>query len=160
MTTAIDTNILVALWAGTPMIAATVQETLHRERERGPLLIAAPVYAELIAAPQWTVSVVDQLLQTMQVSVDWHIDEAMWRIAGAAYRSYAERRRAQRGDAGPRRILADFVIGAHAERLGTTLLTSAHRLYRAALPNLRLALIEEPHPSPPSTPEDRGTRGR
>lgn len=92
MTTAIDTNVLVALWAGTPTIAAAVQQSLLRASERGPLLVAAPVYAELIAAPQWTGARIDQLLATMQVGVDWSIDEAMWRMAGAAYRDYADRR--------------------------------------------------------------------
>jgi predicted nucleic acid-binding protein len=123
MTTAIDTNVLVALWAGTPAVATMVQQTLSRASERGPLLVAAPVHAELIAAPQWTANVVDQLLGTMQVSVDWNIDEAMWRIAGLAYRGYAE-------------------------RLGAILLTSDQRLYRSAFSNLRLEILEESAPSP------------
>jgi hypothetical protein len=76
MTTAIDTNVLVALWAGTPTVAATVRQALRDARERGLLLIAAPVYAELLAAPQWTIAMVDQLLHTMHVNVDWQIDEA------------------------------------------------------------------------------------
>ncbi|MFN8540748.1 MAG: PIN domain-containing protein [Thermomicrobiales bacterium] len=156
MTTAIDTNVLVALWAGTPAIATAVQQSLRRARERGPLLVAAPVFAELIAAPQWTMARVEQLLGTMQLAVDWQINEAMWRLAGAAYRDYADRRRAQRGDLGPRGILADFVIGAHAACSGSTLLTSDQRLYRTAFPNLHLELIEEP----PTTPEDQDTRGR
>lgn len=49
---------------------------------------------------------------------------------------YAERRRAQPPDPGPRRILADFLIGAHALQIGSTLLTLDMRTYRAAFPAL------------------------
>ncbi|MCL5258254.1 MAG: hypothetical protein M1314_00655 [Firmicutes bacterium] len=40
-------------------------------------------------------------------------------------------------DGAPRRIIADFVIGAHASRVGT-LVTSDAAFYRRAFPSLRV----------------------
>ena len=43
--------------------------------------------------------------------------------------------------AGPRRNLADFLIGAHALRRGYRLLTLSTRIYRSAFPRLTLVSI-------------------
>lgn len=67
------------------------------------------------------------------IAVDWNLNEATWRAAGRAFQQYVARRRSQR-DSGPRRILADFLIGAHALHRGFRLLTLDDRLYRAAFP--------------------------
>jgi predicted nucleic acid-binding protein len=48
---------------------------------------------------------------------------------------------AQQRDTGPRRILADFLIGAHACERGYRLLTLDDRLYRAAFPDLALVRV-------------------
>jgi predicted nucleic acid-binding protein len=69
--------------------------------------------------------------------VDWDLAEAAWRLAGRAFQGYAARRRRQR-EIGPRRILADFVIGAYAAQHGYSLLTLDEGLYRAAFPALRI----------------------
>jgi predicted nucleic acid-binding protein len=71
------------------------------------------------------------------ILVDWELDEAVWRMAGLAFKAYAARRR-KHGDKGPRRILADFLIGAHAVRRKAPLLTLDDRLYRSVFPNLTL----------------------
>jgi len=68
--------------------------------------------------------------------------EDVWREAARAYKEYAERRRAQPDDHGPRRILADFVVGAHALLLASALLTFDRRLYRAAFPGLEVLVPE------------------
>ena len=44
-------------------------------------------------------------------------------------------------DSGARRILADFLIGAHAHTRGYRLLTLDERLYKAAFPTLRLETV-------------------
>jgi predicted nucleic acid-binding protein len=72
--------------------------------------------------------------------IDWNLDEAVWRSAGRAFRSYAERRRKQR-DSGTRRILADFLLGAHAAVRGYRLLTLDERLYRTAFPGLTVETL-------------------
>jgi hypothetical protein len=57
-----------------------------------------------------------------------------------AFQAYAARRR-RHGEAGSRRILADFVIGAHALQNGFRLLTLDDRIYRAAFPTLKIASL-------------------
>jgi hypothetical protein len=58
----------------------------------------------------------------------------------SAFHAYAARRR-RHGEAGPRRILADFVIGAHAPQNGYRLLTLDDRIHRAAFPTLKIASL-------------------
>lgn len=135
MTTAIDTNVIVALWENEPQVSEWAQASLDRSLEHGALVIAAPVFAELMAAPGRNERFVDAFFRRTGISIDWTLDEKVWRIAGTAFQHYATRRRSH-GEPGPRRILPDFLIGAHAFRHGYTLLTTDKRLYRAAFPGL------------------------
>lgn len=139
MTTAIDSNVFVALWNSDDVMNAAARSGLDSALERGGLVIAAPVFAELLASPMRDEAFVDTFFKDTGISVDWELDESIWRAAGGAYRTYADRRRKHR-DAGPRRILADFLIGAHALRNGFPLLTLDDGIYRAAFP--RLAIIK------------------
>ncbi len=102
--------------------------------------MAAPVFSELIAAPGRTEALVSTLLEENGIVIDWNLNEPIWRSAGRAFQAYAERRRQQR-DHGTRRILADFLIGAHAEIRGYRLLSLDERLYRAAFPTLKIEAI-------------------
>jgi hypothetical protein len=80
---------------------------------RGSLVVSAPLFVELMAAPGRTETFVNSFLRETGIVVDWELDEAVWCHAGRAFQRYAERRRKQ-GESGSRRILADFLIGAHA----------------------------------------------
>lgn len=134
----VDTNVLVALLGGTAGEAAAARRSLSRARGRGAIVVSAPVYAELAAAPGRGAAAVDEFLERTRIEVDWVLDEGTWRMAAAAFGAYAERRRSG-GETGPRRILADFVIGAHASRYASVLLTLDEGLYRAAFPDLNVA---------------------
>ena len=68
------------------------------------------------------------------------LTRSMWRSAGLAFGGYAQRR-AQPGDLGPRHILADFPISAHASELGVRLLTSNGCVYKAAFPELAVIVL-------------------
>ena len=72
------------------------------------------------------------------IRIDWTQGEHVWRTAGRAFQRYASRKK-QGG--GPRRILADFLIGAHAVEGGHCLLTLDNHLYRAAFPALALVRL-------------------
>ena len=133
--TAIDTNVLVYLWDGDERVNAPAREALDRAYARGALVITGVVYAELLAAPGRDHAFVDRFLNDTGITVDWVLDEPIWRLAAEAFRAYALRRRRQ-DDPGPRRILADFLIGAHASLRASTLLTGDDRFYRAMLPSL------------------------
>ena len=52
MTTAVDTNVVIALWDKDPALNAAAQNALEAAFNRGTLVAAAPVFAQLIAAPR------------------------------------------------------------------------------------------------------------
>jgi predicted nucleic acid-binding protein len=83
---------------------------------------------------------VERFLQETAIDVDWHLSRQVWESAALAFRAYAECRRTQAGDLGPRRILADFIIGAHALHRVSSLLTFDQRIYCAAFPTLNVVV--------------------
>ncbi|HTE90317.1 MAG TPA: type II toxin-antitoxin system VapC family toxin [Terriglobales bacterium] len=140
MTTAIDTNVVIALWDKDATLSRAAETALETAFARGNLVVAGPVFAELIAAPGRTEKFVSSFLDETGIGVDWDLGESVWRSAGRAFQSYAERRRKQH-DSGARRILADFLIGAHAHIRSYRLLTLDERLYGAAFPTLTIETI-------------------
>ena len=140
MTTAVDTNVIVALWDQDEAVNLAAQSALDAALRRGHLVIPAPVFAELLACPGRSEAFMDAFLKDTGISVDWNLDEAIWRTAGLAFQNYADRRRKQR-DFGPRRILADFLIGAYALEKRCHLLTLDDRLYRVSFPGLTITKV-------------------
>lgn len=140
MTTAIDANVIISLWDRDRKVSSASLRALEIAFLRGGLVIAAPVFAELLAAPGRTEVFLKRFLQETSIVIDWDLGEEVWRTAARAFQAYAERRRKQR-DSGTRRILADFLIGAHAQVHGFRFLTCDERLYRAAFPNLKIETI-------------------
>jgi predicted nucleic acid-binding protein len=136
MRTAIDTNIISALWTGEPS-AEKVTAILALSSDLGGLTIAAPAYAELLAYPGATPGFVDSFLDSTRAVIDFRLDEAIWREAGLRFAKYAARRRLRRGGA-PRRLLADFIIGAHALLRADRLLTLDLPLYARDFPELKI----------------------
>jgi hypothetical protein len=135
MSTAIDSNVLIALWNEDDTLNTQARSALDAALARGSLVVAAPVFAELLAAPSRSEAFLDSFCKETGIAVDWNLNEATWRAAARAFQQYVARRRNQR-DSGARRILADFLIGAHALHNGFRLLTLDDRLYRAAFPRL------------------------
>lgn len=135
MTTAVDTNVFVALWDADPATHTSALESLDDAFRRGNLIISAPVFAELIAAPGRNDRFVSKFFDEVGIAVDWHLSESIWRAAGEAFKGYTERR-GKGPDSGARRIFADFVIGAHAAVNNYRLLTLDKRIYQAAFPRL------------------------
>jgi len=140
VTTAIDTNVIVALWDDDPAFSMAAEAALEAAFRRGSLVVAAPVFAELIAPPGRTEGFVSSFLEENGIAIDWDLIEPVWRSAGRAFQAYAERRRKQR-DHGTRRLLADFLIGAHAHVRGYRLLSLDEGLYRAAFPTLKIEVV-------------------
>jgi predicted nucleic acid-binding protein len=133
--TAIDTNVLVALWDKDDRFSLDAQVALDRSLALGPLVIAAPVYAELLAKPLRTQRMLDEFFSDAEIRVDWEISERVWRLAGEASQAYGVRRLASKGGEA-RRIVADFVIGAHALANGHSLLTFDRGFYERNFPGL------------------------
>ena len=140
MITALDSNILVSLWNEDDSLNLAAKSAMRTALEQGRLIVAAPVFAELLASPSKDEAFIDEFLAATGISVDWNLNEAVWRTAGLAYQAYAVRRRKHR-DPGPRRILADFLIGAHALSNTFPLITLDDRFYRAAFPRLTIVSV-------------------
>jgi predicted nucleic acid-binding protein len=140
MTTAIDSNVLIALWNEDDSLNTQARTALDAALVRGSLVIAAPVFAELLAAPGRSEEFLNAFCRATGITIEWELPEAVWRAAGRAFQQYVSRRKKQR-DVGPRRILADFLIGAHAAQNGYRLLTLDDRLYKAAFPQLAISRI-------------------
>jgi predicted nucleic acid-binding protein len=134
--TAIDSNVLSALWSKEPAHTG-MKELLFRASQLGGLLICAPVYAELLAYPGASKSFVDGFLDDTHITVDFELSKDIWIVAGKTFAAYAERRRKAKAGQ-PKRLLVDFVVGAHAQAVAERLLTLDAERYRSAFSKLRL----------------------
>jgi predicted nucleic acid-binding protein len=134
--TAIDTNAISALWSVEPLVAE-ISALLADAHRSGGLIVAAPVYAELLAHPSVTPHRVDEFLASTGVAIDFRMNEDVWRMAGHRFAKYAARRRGARAGQ-PRRLIADFVIGAHALLLADRLLTLDVSIYAREFPELKI----------------------
>ena len=135
MTSSIDSNVFAALWDNDHPGNVVAVKMLDHALKQGKLVVTAPVYSELMAGPLGDEGKMDRFFSDTGVSIEWKIEENIWREAGRAYRDYS-RRRDRSGGGHPRRILADFIIGAHALVRDYTLLTWNRRDYAAAFPKL------------------------
>lgn len=103
-------------------------ELLGASHNKGGLVICGAVYAELLAHPKATPRFVDNFLQQTSVTVDFDTDEHIWRDAARAYARYAQ----------SKRLLVDFVVGAHAMHRADRLLTLDASRYTQDFPKLAL----------------------
>lgn len=147
MRTAVDTNVFSAMLSGDPDSAPQARAALESARLEGALAVSPAVYAELVAGR--TMEAVDDFFFDKGVEVDWEMDRELWRTAGSRHGAYARDRRRRRGGSAPRRILADFLIGAHALHLTRALLTADTRIYSTYFPELEIVV-------PPGSPADTG----
>ena len=140
MTTVIDTNVWIALWDTDQQLNSAAQRALDSAQAPGALVVTGAVYAELLALPGRTEKMLDEFFDATGVRVEWQSGEQVWRLAGRAFQGYVGRRSAKKTEL-PRRILADFLIGAHAAAYNYRLLTLDQRLYRASFPKLEIATL-------------------
>src|SRR5258707_3403386 len=97
MTTAIDTNVVTALWNNDDALNVRAQAALDGVFGRGRLVVSGVVYAELLAAPARTEEFVDRFLHAAAIDVEWEINERLLRVAGFGFRSYAGRPQEKNG---------------------------------------------------------------
>ena len=137
MRSALDTNILSALWTGPP-VSDLATQLLTDASARGGLVICSVAYAELLARPAVSKEFVDTFLDDAGIDVDLSFSREALVEAGRAYRQYRQRRRKSGGNES-HRIVADFLIGAHAADRADRLITLNPRDFRSAFPSLALA---------------------
>lgn len=136
MRTAIDANILSALWSKDPL-ASHVARNLGEAKVEGGLVIGAPVYAELLAHPKATELFVNSFLSGTGIMVDFEFPQKIWLEAGHRFARYAKRRRRSTREA-PRRLLVDFIIGSHALTQADRLMTLDPKRYEQDFPEFKL----------------------
>jgi hypothetical protein len=128
----VDTNVISALWSNEPP-AAQVAALLGQSHREGGVVICAPVYAELLVHPKAVAEFVDEFLKKTGIAVDFLLDEQVWRKAGRAFAAYAHRHR-RSSDRAPKRLLVDFLVGAHARLCADCLLTLDASRYHQYFP--------------------------
>lgn len=113
MRTAVDTNVLSALWSK-ETIAPKVAGELDQAHALGGVVVCGPVYAELLAHPLANPKFVDEFLADTNIVIDFDLGEDVWRQAAKGFAVYAERRRRSGGGSTTKRLLVDFIVAAHA----------------------------------------------
>ncbi|UCH26255.1 MAG: PIN domain-containing protein [Trueperaceae bacterium] len=136
MLTAIDTNVISALWSQEPA-SLGMKDLLFKMRREGGLVICAPVYAELLAYPGATSTFVDSFLKDTDIRLEFELSEGVWLEAAKAFAVYAERRRQEKAKQ-PKRLLVDFIVGAHALLETDRLLTLDRSRYQKSFSSLTL----------------------
>jgi len=130
MITAIDTNILLDILVPNEAFYELSASALEDAAGQGSLVVSDIVYAELCIHFEAQRDC-DAFFGSNEIRVQALTREAHF-LASRAWRSY-------RQQGGKRtRILADFLIGAHAQKQATRLLSRDRGFYRKLFPQLAL----------------------
>lgn len=129
----VDTNIIFAALNRYDVNHDKAREHLRHWGTAEVLIISPVVFAELAASPDWLG--IQAFLERADIRTLWGTPASVWERAGAAFGEYA---RLRRQGSLPRRIVADFVIAAHAEHHELGVLSFDDTVYKAVFPNLRL----------------------
>ena len=136
MITALDTNILSALWSGGGA-AAGITSGLSGASAGGAVIVCGAVYAELLAYPGSSVEFIEAFLSDTRIEVEFALGKDIWKEAGIRFAAYSQRRR-RSGGAEAKRLLIDFLVGSHALLRADRLMTLDAPRYRRDFPELEL----------------------
>ncbi len=130
MRTALDTNVISYFFFGDEVAQAKAKPVIRQALQDGEVLIGPVVYAEMAALAEFDETQFDHALKQLGITVDWAAwPKPLWQGAGQRYGRFAQKRKQL---ATPRRLLADFLVIAHAGQRADRLLTFDRGLVRAA----------------------------
>ncbi len=142
MITAVDTNVLIDVFGADATFGRASQAALAGCAAEGALVACAVVWAE-IGGLFATAEGARQAMYLIGVEFD-PMDQPAAFAAGAAWSHY-------RKHGGQRtRVIADFLLGAHAIGAADRLLTRDPRFYRSYFP--KLSLVDPTRPTRPTRP--------
>ena len=132
MITAVDTNVLLDIFTADPRFGVRSRDALRRCRAEGSLVACDIVWAEMAGAfPDPAAAT--EALDALEVAFD-PVSQEVALTAGQTWRTH------RAGGGTRRRILPDYLIGAHAVAAADRLLTRDRGFYRAAY--TELAVLE------------------
>ena len=133
---AIDSNILIDFIGNDPVAADGADQALRRALAAGPVVACEVVLAEVVTGLGNGSAVMDAL---EELGVDFSPLELRSAVrAGEMQRRYMERRRAAAGGSESRRVVADFLVGAHALLQCQGLITRDAGFFRDYFKGLKL----------------------
>jgi predicted nucleic acid-binding protein len=138
MRSALDTNILVALWSNEKS-AKQIEAVLGDAYLNGSIVISGPVYVELHAHPQITEKFIDNFISSTGIILDLTFEIFTWKEISQAYSKYCKQRRESKGGVS-KRLVADFMIGAHAKMQADRLITLDKERYTKYFSGLKLVV--------------------
>lgn len=122
MKISVDTNIIVGFWLGTPEGQRDMQSIRQMQGRGDTFVVCGVVYTELCAAPGHSRASVEAFLKVANVGLDYGMPAPVWEAAADVNAVHQGQRRLNRQNT-PKRVVADFLVGAHALNRADALMT-------------------------------------